>query len=67
MAVATGTQAERLTLTIEEAAATLGVSTRHLRTMIAEGEVPVARLGRRVLIVRTQLEAWLNDRAAVVA
>ena len=55
----------RLTLTIPEAAAAIGVSSRTLRELVARGEFPIVRVGRRVLVVKTQLAAWLNERGAV--
>lgn len=67
MAVETGTDSsERLTYTVEEAAAAIGVSERHLRTAIAAGQFPAARLGKRILVARSQVEAWLAQRAVAV-
>ena len=59
--------AERLTLSVAEAARECGVSERKLREMIAGGAsgFPVVRFGRRVVVPRLQLEEWLRDRAAV--
>lgn len=59
-------QTERLTLSVEEAAAAVGISERHLRSLIAEGDFPAVRFGKRVLIVKTQLEAWLQKQAVAV-
>jgi excisionase family DNA binding protein len=58
---------EKLTLSVEQAAKACGLSERTMRELIARHEMPVVRVGRRVLIVRAQLEAWLNERAAIVA
>lgn len=59
-------QVERLTVSIGEAATSLGVSERTLRELIARGDVPVVRIGRRVLLVKTQLEAWLSQQGVAV-
>ena len=54
---------ERLTLSVTEGATAFGISERKLRELIASGDVPVVRVGRRVLLVRSQLDAWLRERA----
>jgi excisionase family DNA binding protein len=46
---------ERLTLTVEEAARSLGVSRAHAYELAARGEIPTLRLGRRVLVPREAL------------
>lgn len=43
---------ERLTFTVAEAAEVLGLSARGLYELVARGEFPAVRLGRRVLIPR---------------
>lgn len=55
--------AGRVTVTIAEAAAALGVSEKGLRTRIARRpeEIPTVRLGRRVLIS----SAWVQQMAAL--
>jgi excisionase family DNA binding protein len=53
--------ANRLALTVEEAAATIGVSERHLRTMLPE--IPHCRVGARVVIPVEPLKEWLRGRA----
>lgn len=45
-----------------EAAAALGISLRSLDYNIARGELPVRRIGRRVLITRQELETFANSR-----
>jgi excisionase family DNA binding protein len=52
---------DRLALTVEEAAAAVGVSERHLRTMLAE--IPHLRLGNRVVIPVKPFDEWLRKRA----
>ena len=46
---------ERLTLTVEEAARSLGVSRAHAYELAARGEIPTLRLGRRILVPREAL------------
>ncbi len=50
---------ERAALTISEAAASLGVSERHLRTVLPE--IPHFHLGGRVLIPQGQLVEWMRS------
>ena len=50
----------RLALTVNEAAAALGVSERHLRSMLPD--IPHVRLGERVLIPTKPFEEWLRKR-----
>ena len=52
--------ADRLALTVEEAAAAIGVSERHLRTMLPE--IPHLRLGGRVIIPIKPFDEWLRKR-----
>jgi excisionase family DNA binding protein len=61
-----GLETERLTLSVVDAARACGISERTVRELIARGDLPVVRIGRRVLIVRTQLEAWLSEHAVAV-
>lgn len=48
-------------LSKQEAAHMLGVSLRTIDRLIALKELPVRRLGRRVLIPRTSLESFLRS------
>ena len=50
---------ERAALTIPEAARSLGVSERHLRTVLPE--IPHFHLGGRVLIPQGQLVEWMRS------
>jgi hypothetical protein len=52
---------DRLALTVEEAAAAIGVSKRHLHSKLSE--VPHFYLGNRVVIPLKPFEEWLRDRA----
>ncbi len=45
--------------TVAEAAEVLRLSEREVWRMIAEGELAVRRRGRRTLVPRASLEAWL--------
>lgn len=50
-------------LSLNEAAGYLRVSRRTLHSLIADGDgPPTIQIGRRRLIRRTALEAWLADR-----
>ncbi len=53
--------AERLALTIKEAADAIGVSERTLRDLLPE--IPHTRLHRRVVIPIELLREWLHSRA----
>ncbi len=53
----------RLALSIAEAAASIGVSERHLRTLLAE--VPHVYVGNRVVIPVEPLREWLREQARV--
>ena len=52
---APGTELPRL-LRVVEAAALLAISRRHLATLIARGEVSVARLGKCVRVPRAEVD-----------
>ena len=54
-------QAPRPILTVAEAAELLGVSRWLVHQQIARGVLPCVRLGRRILIPRTRLLAWLES------
>ena len=51
----------RLALTVPEAAAAMGVSERHLRSMLPE--IPHVYLGGRVVIPVEPLREWLRAQA----
>jgi excisionase family DNA binding protein len=54
--------AGRLALTVREAAQAIGVSERHLRSLLPE--IPHARLGERVVIPVKAFEEWLSEQAS---
>lgn len=51
----------RLTLTVEEAAETLGVSRAFAYEAVRRGEIPSIRIGRRILIPKVGLERLLGS------
>ena len=51
---------DRLTLTVEEAAQLLGISRALGYELVARGELPSIRLGRRILVPRRALDALLD-------
>lgn len=51
---------DRLTLTVEEAARLLGISRALGYELVAEGEVPSIRLGRRIVVPRRALDTLLD-------
>ena len=54
----------RLTYTVPEAAALLGISRSTAYECVRRGEIPSLTLGRRVLITRAQLEQLLGPLPA---
>jgi excisionase family DNA binding protein len=56
---------DRLTLTVEEAAAALGISRASAYEAVRRGDVPSIRIGRRILVPRRALDQMLDvTRAA---
>lgn len=49
----------RLALSVPDAATLLGISRAHAYELVARGELPHLRLGRRIVIPRVALEALL--------
>jgi excisionase family DNA binding protein len=62
--MATRTADERQTLTVEEAAALLGIGRNSAYQAVASGQLPVLRIGRRLLVPRAALERLLADAQA---
>jgi len=58
-------QQGRLTLTMLEAEHALGVSQNIVRRLVQEGRIEVLRIGRRVLVKRASLEAFVANTARV--
>jgi excisionase family DNA binding protein len=51
---------ERLVLTVDETAYLLSISRAFAYELVASGELPATRLGRRILIPRVVLEELLG-------
>jgi excisionase family DNA binding protein len=54
-------EAERLTLTVEETARLLGIGRQLAYDKVKTGEIPVIKIGRRLLVPRPALEKLLAD------
>ena len=53
------TNDERLVWSVEEAGSRLGISRAHAYELVARGELPHLRLGRRIVVPRHTLESLL--------
>ena len=51
---------EKLTLSVEEMGKLLGVSRLVAYTLIHRADFPTLRIGKRILIPKKQLEAWMD-------
>ena len=51
---------EKLTLSVEEAGKLLGVSRQIAYQLSRRTDFPTLHIGRRVLVPRKQLEAWMD-------
>lgn len=58
---------ERLVLTVSQAAVLLGISRAFAYELVARGELPVIRLGRRRLVPRRALVALVEDTCGSAA
>ncbi len=56
---------ERLTLTVEEAAAALGISRASAYEAVHHGQIPCIRIGRRILVPRIALDRLLSAAGGV--
>lgn len=54
-------ESERLTLTIEETAKVLGIGRQLAYDRVKTGEIPVIKIGRRLLVPRRALEKLLEE------
>ena len=54
---------EKMTLTIEETAKVLGLCRPTVLELTHRADFPAFRVGRRVLISRTGLAAWVENQA----
>ena len=57
----TETQANRLAFSLADAASAIGVGKSTLHELIATGKLPVHKLGRRSLVLREDLEAYVQS------
>ena len=53
---------EKLTLTIKEAAATLGISLPTAYALAHSKDFPILKVGRKLLVSRNGLETWLKQQ-----
>lgn len=53
----------RISVSVAEAAMACGVCARTISDAIRAGELPAARIGSRILILRTALVAWIESRS----
>lgn len=58
-------QQEQLAYSVHEASRALGTSEAAVRAMIARRQLPVARFGRRVFVLREDIERVLRGRCFV--
>ena len=56
--------AQRLTMSVEEAALALGISRTFAYEAVSRGEIPCIRIGRRILIPKVALEKLLSGESA---
>lgn len=56
---------EKLTLSVDELAATLGISRPKAYELVHSDGFPRINVGRRIRIPRTSLERWLEAQAGV--
>ena len=59
-------QTERATYTVDEAAKLLGIGRNLCYEKVKTGEIPVIRIGRRLLVPRRALEKLLEQGQAVI-
>jgi len=52
---------EKLTLTVDEAARCLGIGRNSAYEAIARGEIPVIKVGKRLLVPKAALEKMLQE------
>lgn len=53
---------DSVTLTVAQTAQMLGISRWLVQQAVRDGSLPAVRLGRRILIPRIRLEAWLDGQ-----
>jgi excisionase family DNA binding protein len=55
----------KLTLSVPETAALLGISRAHAYELVARGQLPALRLGRRLVVPRQAIENLLANTSSV--
>ena len=60
-------ETEKLTLTVDEAAKILGIGRQLAYNRVKTGEIPVIKIGRRLLVPRKALERLLEQGQAVTS
>jgi len=53
---------DKLTLTVDETAKCLGIGRNSAYEAVARGEIPVIKVGKRLLVPKAALEKLLNGR-----
>lgn len=54
---------EKLTLSVPEAAALIGVSPAHMYELVKTEGFPAIKIGRRILVHAKRMEEWLDKMA----
>lgn len=54
---------DKISLSVEEAGAVVGLSRSAIYEYIARGDLPAFKLGKRRLILASDLKAWINKKA----
>jgi len=60
-------QIEPLSVSVEDAARIVGFSRSSIYELIAKGEVKTFKIGRRRLVLMTELKSWVERAAGVGA
>ena len=55
---------ERMTMTVEELRAAMGIGRRQAYDLVNRSDFPVIRLGKRILIPRDAFLKWLEAQTA---
>jgi len=58
----TGRRRDKIAWTYEEAAEAMGISVRHLRTLVRRFKMPYVPMGRSIRFLPEDCEAWLLQR-----
>jgi len=58
-------QPEQMAYTVHEASRVLGTSESAVRAMVQRKQIPVTRIGRRVFILRSEIDQFLRGQIVV--